>query len=1014
VEIPAGCIRWPYITSTNPGSCYHLTVKGGAYLTINNGTLTVTNDYENNGTLTMNSSYGVLNVDRDLKFNIGSTCNVTTAANIYVQRYVEFHIGSTINMGTGILTLDGSIHGYIRTYAPTSIYRLRSDKDDGFASGIGSNSTAVLTILENIYVLAGSTFNHYYAGTTILQGSLYVYDGAIMNFNQGTLSMEGNVNKTIHIVNISNDLNNLVINKSAGYGVTLSYPIQIYASLTIQSGYISPGVNSISIRGNWINNVGSGGFIEGSGTVVVNGGLDQTFSTETFNILELSKTGGALLVPTGSTIYCSSYNWTAGNLSVAGGTFSAVDLVDPGIYGTVTLSSGLIEYQQDSAQYCDLYGTLTISGGTFKVFGTQGVNYLSGDGYGVLNMSCGILDFVHQGISVPVSYIFTENITGGTIRTSRSFSVYRTDFTPTGGTIELYGSTDATLHMTTSPGSNFFNVTINKSAGRDESRQDILTWNTDREDFSSPPTRANTVTGTGLLDINGNFRIEAGTFIAPDYIKLAGNWTNLVGPEYFTQGTGSQTVEFNGIGYQYCNYPEVFNIVMLNKSASALRVNQTGADMQCNTYTCSQGKIQVFNGVFTAWDLSQDGIYGNFEVDTGGTINLYQGTGALDHIDVNGWFITNGGTINVFGGTTNSFVGYNGLGGFDMNGGIIDFKDKGVTIQTVINEFTFSIDGGGLLRLGGSFYDQRGNVTFAEGTLEMYGSTSNNITLGTGSYLDHLFIAKNGTNFVAALSDIAINGSLTVENGIFNTNGKVINVGSHIYSKITLSAGSQLKLANNKNLTVYNGGILEMVGTAMTPAYITRISTGYYGFNIESGGTIGAQYAVFEYMNAYGVNIKTGAIVNSSYPMHYCMYQNGIAGGTLLTVNNAQTLTMNMVYFYSGVSLYNVTKTNNQGTVHFTSPNGNFYGGNYENDPDSRIFWGTDLERVPTPVITYDENQNQIWLDWVYPISCDYFKIMGSDSPSGPFNQVGTSTTTSWHHTVPGPYKFYQVKAIRN
>jgi len=94
VEIPAGCIRWPYITSTNPGSCYHLTVKGGAYLTINNGTLTVTNDYENNGTLTMNSSYGVLNVDRDLKFNIGSTCNVTTAANIYVQRYVEFHIGS--------------------------------------------------------------------------------------------------------------------------------------------------------------------------------------------------------------------------------------------------------------------------------------------------------------------------------------------------------------------------------------------------------------------------------------------------------------------------------------------------------------------------------------------------------------------------------------------------------------------------------------------------------------------------------------------------------------------------------------------------------------------------------------------------------------------------------------------------------------------------------------------------------------------------------------------------------
>lgn len=1015
VEIPAGCVRWPYISATDPGSCYHLTVKGGAYLTINNGTLAVANDYENNGTLTMNSSSGVLNVDRDLKFNIGSTCNVTTAANIYVQRYVEFHAGSTISMGTGILTLDGAIHGYIRTYTPTSIYRLRSDKNDGFASGIGEISSSTLTIKENVYVLAGSSFNHYYAGTTILQGSLYVYDGAVMNFNQGTLSMEGNVNKTIHIVNISNDLNNLVINKAPGYGVTLSYPIQIYANLTIQSGYLSPGTNSISIRGNWINTVGSGGYIEGSGTVVVNGGLDQTFSTETFNTLELNKSGGAMLVPAGSSVSCSSYDWTAGNLSVTGGTFSVVDLADPGIFGTVTLTAGLIDFQQDSGQYCDLYGILNISDGVLNVHGSAGTNYLSYITPATLNMSGGTLDYKHQGLSISSSYIFYDNITGGTIRTSKGFSVSRTDFNPSGGTIELYGSNDATLYMTTNPGSNFYNVTINKSASRDDSDTDNLPWVPDREDTSSPPTRTNTITGSGLLDINGNFKIEAGTFIAPDYIKLAGNWTNLAGPEYFTQGTGSQTVEFNGIGYQYCNYPEVFNNLQLNKSASALRLNLPGADLQCSSFSWANGMIQVWNGVFTAWDLSQNGIFGNFEVMDDGVINLHQD--AVQYIDVNGFLTTEGGEINIFGGNGNSFVGSSGPGGFEMVGGVIDFKDKGITIQAVVDEFIFDATQGAVIRLAGSWIDTRGNVCLDDCEVEMYGSTSNTISSGTGSYFYDLTINKAASYSVGSLSDLRIDGTLTVINSTFNTGSShIITMGNDVlvYGKLYIGTGSQLQLANGKDLTVFDGGILESLGSSASNNYITHNSTGYYNLEIQSGATIGARYTCFEYMGASGVNIHSGAIVNTSYPFSYCTFRNGIAGGTLLTMENAQTLTVDYVTFptNAGGNAYNVSKTSNQGTVVFNPFAGAFSGTAYENDPDSRLFWGTGIQKVPTPTITYDENQNQIWLDWVYPIPYNSFKIYRSLYPEGPWVSYGTSTTTSWHETLPGPHYLYRVTAI--
>jgi M6 family metalloprotease-like protein len=1015
VEIPAGCIRYPYITSTTPGSCYHLAVKSGGYLTVFDGTLTVANDYENNGTLLMNNSAGVLDVNRDLKFNTGSTFNVTAAANIYVQRYVEFHAGSTISMSNGILTLDGSIHGYIRTFTPTAIYRLRSDKNDGFASGIGEISTSSLTIKENVYVLAGSAFNHYYAGTTIVQGSFYVYDGAIMNFNQGTLSMEGNANKTIHIVNLSNDLNNLVINKAPGYGVSLSYPIQLYADLTIQSGYLSPGTNTIYIRGDWTNNVGTGGFIESTGKVIVNGGLDQTFSTETFNALELNKSGGALVVPIGSAVSCNSYDWTAGNLSVTGGTFSVTDLADPGIFGTVTLTAGQIDYQQDSGQFCDLCGTLNISGGIFNVHGSAGTNYLSYTPTGTLNMSGGTLDYKHQGLSVSSSYIFNDNITGGTIRTSKGFSVTRTDFNPAGGTIELYGSNDATLFMTTNPGSNFYNVTINKSASREDRDLPDTSWSAEREGISSPSLRTNTVTGSGLLDINGNFRLEAGTFIAPDYIKIAGNWINLAGPEYFTQGTGTQTVEFNGTGYQYCNYPEVFNIVQLNKSAGALRLNLPGADMQCNTYTWANGRIQVWDGMFTAWDLSQNGIFGNYEVMDDGVINLHQD--AAQFIDVNGFLTTEGGEINIFGGSGNSFVGSGGAGGFDMVGGVIDFKDKGITIQSVVTPFIFDVTQGALIRLAGSWIDTRGNVCIMDGEVEMYGSTSNTLSSGTGSYFYDLTINKAAAYSVGALSDLRIDGNLTILNSTFNTgNSHVITLGDDVlvYGKLYVGIGSQLRLTGNTDLTVFDGGILESVGSSVNSNYITHNASGYYNLEILPGATVGAHYTYFEYLGVSGVNVHSGAVVNTSYPFSYCTFRNGIIGGTLLTIENAQTLTCNNVSFTTnaGGGAHNVAKTCNQGTVVFNPYAGAFSGTAYENDPDSRLFWGTGIQKVPTPTITYDENQNQIWLDWVYPIPYTSFKIYRSLYPDGPWISHSTSTTTSWHETLPGPHYLYRITAI--
>ena len=1015
VEIPSDCPRYPFISSTTSGICHHLTLKHGAQLTIYNGNLTVNNDFEIYGNITMNHSSGSLTVLRDMLFNHGASMNVTALAVLSVQRWLEFHPGSNVDLNNGIIELSGSAIGYIRTFKPTSIYHLRSNKNPGFASGIGEISDSTLTIKGNLYILDGSTFNHYYAGTTVLLGGFYAFTGSILHFNMGTLSMEGAESKVISIADASNYLNHLTINKSSGATVSLSYDVDVRGHLLIQSGYLDTNSRDFYLGGNWTNNIGPAAFIEGTRSVFVKGGANQIMGSETFYKLVLNKAYGEMQIPTGSAVSCAQYDWMAGTYRVNGGIFSVADLVDPGIFGKIYLNSGLIEYQQDSSNYNDLRGELFISGGTFRVMGGLGPNYFSYVDVATLTMTGGVLDYVHQGIDIPAGYLFNDYISGGIIRTSKDFRVYRTDFNPTGGVIELYGSTDATLHMIETPGSNFSGVTIYKSASRDETNALEYPIDPVRMGNSNPPARTNVVTGSGLLDINGNFRIEAGTFVAPNYMKMAGNWTNLAGPEFFTQGTGTQTVEFNGSGYQYCNYTEVFNILMLNKSASSLRINLPGADISCNSYTWANGKIQVFDGSFTAHDLSQDGIYGDFEVDTGGTINLYQD--ASQFIDVNGFFILNGGTINVYGGSVNSYVGYNGLGGFQMNGGTIDFKNRGITIQTVTNYFTFAVNGG-LIRIAGSWIDMRGSVCLDSGVLEMYGASNNTIRAETGSYFNHLTISKPAANIVSAISDLQVNGTLVVDNGIFNTNGKIISVGFdvEVTGKLALNAGSQLKLSDGKDLIILDGGWLETIGSVASPAFITRKLDGYYGFNVESGATISAGYTYFEYMNIPGVNVKSGALISTDNPFNYCIFRNGIADGTLLTINNTQTLVVPNINFQTNTwgGAYNVTKLNNQGSVHFSSYIGGFSGPNFENDPNSRIFWGDVLQRVPTPSITYNANQNVILLDWVYPVSYDYFKIMGSDSPGGPFNQVGTTTNTHWYGPASSNKSFYQVKAIRN
>jgi M6 family metalloprotease-like protein len=880
VEVPAGMPRYPVVSTTQ--YCEHLTVKNGATLTVGSGSLYVDTDFENYGVLAMNDSAGNLVVGRDLFFRDGSSTNVTASAEIYVTSDVEFHIGSSVNMTNGYLEFQGTGNSYFRTYTASAINHFRSDKDSPYISGFSAVCTAPLTINGAIYVYDGSTLTHPYTGTTILKSNLNVYTGGLCTFSSGTLSMEGSQSATISFVDAGSYLNQLQINKTGTYSVGLdNNNVVVEGNLIILSGRLNAYSYTLNVEGNWTNNVGTSAFLEGTSTVILSGTGTQTMTTEDFNNLVLNKASGSMVIPSGVTVTCNSYDWTAGAYTVSGGTFTVDDLADAGILGTITLSSGTINYTQDSSNYIDLRANLTISGGTFNAYGGNSQAWFSYIDVATLNLSgSGVLDFKNQGIFIPSSTAFNDNITGGTIRTFQGFNVQRADFNPTGGTIELYGSTDCTL--TNTAGSNFYHVTINKSATREQEGISLPDYTLDRVGNRIPLTRTNQVTGSGPIDINGAFTIQAGSFTAPATINVAGNWVNQIGPAAFGEGTGS--VEFDGSGHQYCNYNEEFNTIIINKSGGALRVNSIPTVVTCNNYTWTAGAVDVLTGTFTAYDLTQNGVYGNFYVNPNGTINIFQD--GSQRVDLNGFLYNYGGTINFSGGSQTGRWAYAANAGITMSAGTIDFGDYGIAIYTSAYSLTMNVTGG-TIRTGGSFYDNRGSVVLGGGLIEFYGTGSFVIRQGTGSRFYNMEVNKDPTTrsavpastvveglvdqsgtrdlrswSIIADTDIMVYGSLTITSGIYSVNDWTTTVYNdlniydtlHMYGTGSLDVWDDVNWYSSSSSSVISGTIhcggnwLFANGCSVNLTGSTTRMDAYYGGNITNNSPT----AQFGHLEIYG------------------------------------------------------------------------------------------------------------------------------------------------------------------
>jgi len=805
--------------------------------------------------------------------------------------------------------------------------------------------------------------------------------------------------------------------------ITLTDHLDINGNLEIVSGSLNSDVYNIQIAGNWDNQVGPGGFDPGTGSVIFDGGnYHQYCSNESFNILEIDKLLGGAFRMEGTHVLCQQYDWTAGAVDVipGGGSFTALDLYDDAIYGAYYLNpGGTINLHQDTdpLSYTDLNGELHIFGGIMNVYGGTGPSYWSFAGDALISMYDGVLDFHDHGIYAWQSgtYTLTESISGGTIRTAGGFWGENGDFAPDHGTIEFYSTNDA--YIFTINGSNLNHVLINKALKKENIKKTKSANSIPLIDERSGKTisdgsKSNTISLFDFLDINGNLVIDNGVLNTDGYnIQIAGNWINNVGDAGFLES--NNWVTFDGASGADILTNEKFANLMLNKTFTGIEgleltdgitvhvIDDLSLDdgtLEMNTYSI----LDVDGNLFIANEAGLNADDANNIIYVGGNwtnentmYDSYQG-------------FTPYGEIVIFDGGSDQTLNTNALqedfdylfinktaGNFKPNANIQVYAEVQIVTgdwldytSSLTHYFHYNVkiyEDGGYYPLGTTVfkgtYDQiyqntGGIAMFNDVIVDKTNAKNKMLKNDNGNELiiNPKMSASPKANTVTLLSDMTVyNGNnMTIDEGTFNLNGHTftstgdLNINSD--GIMVVDTGAILQVNSGYSLNIKNNGTLLVVGTPGNPATVTRQNLIYYAFNVNSGGTLSAENAVFEYMDWYGVNIWPGAIIDPSMAFNYCTFQNvqPIAASSNITFSNDQVLTSTGANFPDN-PFYNVYKDSNIGDITFFATTGDYDGPLYEYDPYNRIHWPHFIPGLWTGNVSSDWFDNMNWGDQQVP-----------------------------------------------
>jgi hypothetical protein len=939
----------PWIWTGN-AYCHNLTLEAGTenYLRIYDNVLNITGNADFYAQFMMDNPVvtAQCNVSGHLYWRAGSSAWMTNGTSLNVYGNMEILSGANVHLLSGSVNFYGNTTNYIYCHDNTSyFYDINIYKSAGTGVWYSYSSTRSFHIKGDLYISSNSSFVCNSDSSLYLSGNLYSA-GTFQCYYGGVRCVGTSQYLTLQADNYFNEL---VI--AATGPVYCNSDLIINRDINIFSGTLCSNSYTLKVAGNWNNTAGTSSFSEASGRVVINGGNYHQYCTdEDFYLLEVNKPSGAAFRMDGTHVTCQHYDWTAGAVDVLSGSFTALSLVDNGISGAFYVNPGGTIELHNTSGYVDLNGDLYIFGGNVDIYGGTTDSYWPYIHNASITMTGGVLDFKETGIRLynTASYSLSENIVAGVIRTTGSLYADRPEFTPSGGLVELYGPYNANL--TTTNGANLVNLDIGKSG-------------------------SSAVSLNSSLQLNGNLSINSGVLNSNSHvINLSGNWTNLAGDAGFTEASG--TVHCNGANASIITTGETFYNLNINKTfagENAVALSPGQSLNVLNTLNISDGTLKPGdNTVLNLRDL-------NIALNTG--LNASSYAVALNitgnwsdynsmHNTSTGFLPGNSSTVTFQQGANQSMTT---TGPTEPFCNLIINKTVGNFIPAAGVEVShdFSLQGGIFdCASSGLIHYFNGNFTVlpaanwyaCQQTVYFIGSADQVIHFAPSSgYFNHVVIDKsNGSS--AALSHDCIslnNGSLTVDEGLLDlagfyyrcTGSVTINNGGFI----NIPASSWLEVGNNYNLTVNSGGTLELLGNLTDPAKVTHHS-GYYNLNIESGGVISAEHAVFEYTGMNGLYIKSGALVDALHPFTGCTFRYGLAGGCLMRVDNNQVFTVNDAVFpvNSWGGAYNVKKSLNQGMVNFISYNGDFGGESFEDDAFSLVNWTPAGANQLSGTLSYD------------------------------------------------------------
>ena len=617
VEIPN--VNMPCIVDYSDKTCHDITIYSGATVNINNSyALNVTGDVTVAGAINLTNTSARLNVDGYIDWQAGSTGSLTASARIKVQGYWIFESGANVQFTSGYVEFLGSSTSYIRSYESNCQFENVVNNKVSSTLAVSAMSTDDLHIAGNIYNYSGCTFGSYSSHSIILDGFFNNLGGNI-HCASGTFVFNGNPSVALK-PNTGDYFNNLYVSLSSGslsLDNTYSSELHVNGDMLINGGTLIANDFDIYIGGDWTNTVGTAGFDEGTSRVIFNGGnYHQYCSDETFNELEVNKPLGGAFRIQGTDVVCAAYDWTAGAVDVLPGasTFTANDLIDNGIYGAFYLNPGGTINLTNNDGYVDLDGELHIFGGTMNVYGGTSDSYWPWIADASITMSDGVLDFHDRGINIhnTSTYTLTENITGGTIRTSQGFSGNRADFTPSAGTFEFYGSSD--YYISQSNGCTLFDVNIDKSTKNSNTTatgQPVIDERS--KEVLSPGSKSNTILLSSDFVITNELTVTAGELTLNGHELSVAHDCNVYGTLNMTNNADVLNSGTTSYDQLYFENGSTGNITNGNIYLAWGIIVYPGSSFTATTANTIHYNSSVFRGGISNGDPNT--VFGNIEVN---------------------------------------------------------------------------------------------------------------------------------------------------------------------------------------------------------------------------------------------------------------------------------------------------------------------------------------------------------------------------------------------------------------